>query len=345
MGIWYITREAVKAALDIKETSRSDGQVDRAIEAASRTAEGILHRRFYPQVATKSFDWPQPAGNPSYRLWLHDQELISLTSGTSGGVTMDVADLLLEPVNSGPPYDRIETNRGSATSFGSGDSNQRAVALTGVWGYRIDEVHEAHLTADVTGSATTVPITASATIGVGSLLRVGTERMIVTGRSWATTGQTGSLAAQNNATLLTLSSAAGFVAGEVLLLDAEKVRVTDVAGNNLIVQRAVDGSVLATHTSATVYAQRSLTVQRGALGTSSATHSSNAPVWTFVFPGDLVRLVMALAEDTIFQERTGYARTSGSGDSESEATGRALRQAKTDAITSLGRRARTRAVS
>ena len=33
MGIWYITREAVKAALDIKDTSRSDGQVDRAIEA------------------------------------------------------------------------------------------------------------------------------------------------------------------------------------------------------------------------------------------------------------------------------------------------------------------------
>ena len=344
MGIWYITREAVKAALDIKETARSDGQVDRAIEAASRTAEGILHRRFYPLTATKTFDWPQPAGNPSYRLWLHDQELVSLTSATAGGEALDVAQLLLEPNNDGPPYNRVETNRGGSATFGSGDTNQRALYLTGVWGYRNDEVHEAHLSDDITGSTTTVPITASATIGVGSLLRVGNERMAVTGRSWATTGQTGTLAAQNNATLLSVVSSIGFVAGEVLLLDAEKVRITDIAGNNLIVQRAVDGSVLAAHTSATIYAQRSLTVQRGALGTTAAAHGSGAAVWTFVFPGDLVRLVMALAEDTIFQERTGYARTSGSGDSESEATGKALRQAKADAVVSLGRRARTRAV-
>src|SRR5690606_22447868 len=55
---WYTTRETVKAALDYKETARNDAQVDRAIESASRAVEGLLHRRFYPETATRYFDWP-----------------------------------------------------------------------------------------------------------------------------------------------------------------------------------------------------------------------------------------------------------------------------------------------
>jgi len=39
MGIWYATREQVKAALDAAETARNDAQVDRAIESGARSIE------------------------------------------------------------------------------------------------------------------------------------------------------------------------------------------------------------------------------------------------------------------------------------------------------------------
>lgn len=54
----YATREQVKQALDIKESARSDLQIDIAIEAASDSVDGLLHRVFYPQVMTRYFDWP-----------------------------------------------------------------------------------------------------------------------------------------------------------------------------------------------------------------------------------------------------------------------------------------------
>lgn len=54
----YCTRQDVKRALDVHETARSNGQVDRAVEAASRTIEGVLHRRFYPNSTPDSSTGP-----------------------------------------------------------------------------------------------------------------------------------------------------------------------------------------------------------------------------------------------------------------------------------------------
>lgn len=54
----YVTREQVKQALDVKAPARSDLQIDLAIQAASDSVEGLLHRVFYPQDMTRYFDWP-----------------------------------------------------------------------------------------------------------------------------------------------------------------------------------------------------------------------------------------------------------------------------------------------
>ncbi len=141
MGIWYTTREAVKAAPDIAETARNDAQVDRAIEAASRSVEGLLHRRFYPVVDARSFDWPDGSYSRPWRLWLGGEDgLISVTSLTSGGTLLSPSDYLLEPVNSGPPYDRVEINLGGSGSFASGSTAQQSLVIAGVWGYDLDEV-------------------------------------------------------------------------------------------------------------------------------------------------------------------------------------------------------------
>jgi hypothetical protein len=39
-GIWYATREEIKAELDVKETARSNARIDRALADATRRVEG-----------------------------------------------------------------------------------------------------------------------------------------------------------------------------------------------------------------------------------------------------------------------------------------------------------------
>src|SRR4051812_27452306 len=108
MGTWYTTREDVMSAQDIKATAYGGRDIDRAVESGARAVDALLHlRAIAPTVATRYFDWPGPSV-AGVKLYLDEHPLISLTSLTSGGVTVATADYLLEPANSAPPYRRIE---------------------------------------------------------------------------------------------------------------------------------------------------------------------------------------------------------------------------------------------
>lgn len=343
-SVQYVTREEVKNALDVRETSRSNAKIDRVIEASSRQAEAILHRRFYPEIATRSFPWPSSVDDPGV-LWLDDNELISTTAVTSAGTAIGSSSYYLEPNASGPPYNRIEISRGGVASFGGGYS-QRDIVISGTFGYKIDET-PGPVTAGAIAAGDTSVTTGPGFIGTGALIRIDSERMIVTGKSSVSTGQTlsGNLLAAVNGTLVGVQNGAQISAGETILIDAEYMRVVDVAGNNLIVQRAWDGSILAAHTAgATLYAMRKLTVARGQLGTAAAAHADASTTQRFVFPGPLRNFVLALTLDTIEQESTGYARTTGSGNTIRDTGGRGLEQAGKLARTALGRFNRTAAV-
>ncbi|HEY1380908.1 MAG TPA: hypothetical protein VGF55_29175, partial [Gemmataceae bacterium] len=116
----YCSREAIKRALDIKETARADWQIDRAIETASDQIDGgadganrgagLLRRRFYPEDDTRYFDWPDGQGTRPWRVWLNQHDLISATQIVSGGVTL--SDYFLRP-DDGPPFTHIEVDLGS----------------------------------------------------------------------------------------------------------------------------------------------------------------------------------------------------------------------------------------
>jgi hypothetical protein len=350
-GIWYATREEVKGALDFKETARVNRQVDRAIEAASRDVEKLCHRRFFPVAATRYFDWPTQTARP-WRLWLDDNELISVTTITSGGETISSDDFFLEPNRSGPPYNRIEIDLSSSAAFGGGDTHQREIAITGLYGYRDDETTVGLLAEALDASETAVDVDGdtSAEVGVGSVLRVDSERMIVTARAMLDTGQNlggAGLTIQNNAVTVTVADASGFAVDEVILIDAERMRIDDIAGNNLIVKRAWDGSTIAAHTTgANIYAPRTLTVRRAALGTTAATHASGTSIQRWNPPGDVRTFVIGQAISTLTNEHAGYARVRRSGESTSERTRdtsalASLRQATYDAV---GRKARIRGV-
>jgi len=348
---WYATREEIKAELDVKETARSNARIDRALADATDAVHGLCHRVFYPVQATRYFDWPGPQHARPWRLWLDASEILSVTTLTSGGITIAASDYFLEPNVYGPPYNRIEIDLDSNAAFGSGNTHQRDIGITGLWaGCALTETPAGATAEALDTSETGIDIDAatSAAVGVGSLLRIDTERVIVTARSNLDTGQTlggTGLTIQNSAVTVAVQSGAAFAAGETILIDGERMRVDDIAGNTLVVTRAWDGSPIAAHSvGATIYAPRSLTVTRGALGTTAAAHDSGATVHRWDPPGPIRQYVIAEALNDLLQGRAGYARTAGSGENEREVTGRGLKELRERVYVSHGRKARTRAV-
>ncbi len=343
-GVWYATMEAVTGAIDIAETARNSVQIRRAVASSSRLidgtrqGEGCLHRRFYPEVATRYFD--SVNSDPLWTLLLGRHELVSATSVVSGATTIASSDYILQPTNEGPPFDQIDLKT-SVYGAWPGGENQRGIAVTGVWaGCRLDETAGGALAAAITDTTgTTVAVTDSASVGVGSLVRVDNERMIVTNKSQITTGQslqTPMTAAMNNQACA-VSNGAAFTIGEVILADAEKMRVVDIAGNTLVVLRAWDGSALAAHTGSTIYARRSLTVERGVLGTTAATHSGAAPIFVHVVPAPVEALCVAESVNTIQQELGAYGRSSGAGESASIVAMGGLQAIRDEAEKTYGR--------
>ncbi|WP_431897919.1 hypothetical protein [Nonomuraea sp. bgisy101] len=356
VAVWYCTREDVKRALDVAETARSNRQVDRAIESASRTIEGRLHRKFYPQVDTRSFDWPNSQRARPWRLWLDANEVVSVIDLVSGGVTISPSGYVLYPTD-GPPYTRIEINLGSSAAFGSGATHQQSIELTAVYGHSAEEAPAGTLAAAIaTTSATSVNVSDSAAIGVGDIIKAGDELMIVTGKGMLDTGQNlgGNLTAQASSVTVAVTTGSAYAADEVILIDSERMLVVDIAGNNLTVKRAWDGSTLAAHTAgADIYAPRTLTVQRGALGTTAATHSNGAAIVRHLVPGLIRDTAIALAIAQLLGEQSGYARPetrsapSGSVSASRQRTqevGRGVGDVLADAYAAYGRKARTRGV-
>ncbi|WP_405531504.1 hypothetical protein OG592_27000 [Streptomyces avidinii] len=352
MGIWYATREDVMRAVDSKETARNAAQIDRSLEAASRNIEALCHRRFYPETATKSFDWPNSQYAAPWRLWLDANELVSVSAVTSGGVTISTADVLLEPSAYGPPYNRLELNLGSDAAFGGGATHQRDITITGLWaGCAVDE-SQLGVTAEALDASETgldVDGSTAAAVGVGSLLRIDTERVIVTGRTMLDTGQNlgGNLDAKASTVTVPVASAVSFAVGEVILIDAERMLIVDIAGTNLMVKRGWDGSVLTAHTTgADIYAPRALTVRRGALGTTAATHSLAADIYRWDPPGPVQNLTIAEVLNGLGLEQAGYAVALKAGEAGSERTRdvRGIQALRNQVYDAHGRKARLRGV-
>lgn len=312
MDVAYCTLEDVKTALDVPETARSNTQIQREIWASSRGIEGDFLRYFYPSVSTQTFDWPDHQFATPWRLWLDQRELTSITQVLAAGTDI-TSSVLPRPDDAplrGEPFTKLEINLASSAAFTSGSTFQRSITVTGVYGYCADETAGGLMVTaftDLTGTSGTC--SDASLIGVGAILRVDQERVIVTGKGLANTGQTlgGTLTAQNNATTVPVQDGTKYTPGETILIDAETMLITDVAGNQLIVTRAWNGSVLAAHTSgAAVYARRLLTVQRGVLGTTPATHTANTPINVHQVPSLIRDLCVAETVATLTQVRRGY---------------------------------------
>ncbi len=346
MGIWYATREAVKAAAGYNGAAENV-HVDRLLESAAREIERTARRWFYPKTQTRIYDWPTPndipllpsvrtSGLPSTllnsaasarRLYLvHlDADLLTVVSFTAGGVVIDAADYFLEPSNEGPPYRRID--RAPSTTFSYDTTPQRSIEVEGRWGYSEVSAAAGALAEGLDASETGVDVTDSSLIGVGDLLLIGTERLVVTEKGLLTTGTTISsdLAAQESVVTVPVADGTKVKAGEVITIDSERFLVESVAGNNLATRRAHDASTLAAHTSgATVYTPRTLTVERGAVGTTAAAHDTATVISRNVPPALISELCLAEVLYARAQEKGHMALTAGQGEAIREISGKGI---------------------
>jgi hypothetical protein len=328
--VFYCTREEVMDAFDVKEAADRSAQIDSAIASASDDIDGWLNRHKHgvaPRIATRYFNWPTGDYSAPHRLWFDENELISSTTFTAGGVVLaENTDYFLEPVNSGPPYTYAEINLGGSSSFrpAATGTAQRAISVLGTWGISDDQSPAGSLAEALDASETDVDVTDASLVGVGSVLLVESERMLVTGRSALTTGQvlaSGMNAAKNDQTV-DVADGTQLHVGETLIVDSERMRVTDITGNNATVTRAYDGTTLAAHAlGATVYALRTLTVTRGALGSTAATHSTSTAITKWAVP-DLIRdLCRAEAITRLEQEFSAYGARVYSDEAERDSSG------------------------
>lgn len=346
----YSTRETVKWSGDIKWTARVDQLVDKAMESAARTIEGHLHRLFYPNDTTKYFDWPNFDYAYPWRLWFNQWDLAATaTSVTTGGTTIPVSACNFEPVNSGPPFTYLELKRNQSYSFGAGPTPQRDVAITGTWGYWAYTDPAGQLAAAVTTTnATSATVSDGSLVGVGDLLIVDSERMLVQERANIDTGQTnlsGATTAMKNDVAISVTDGTQLHKNEVLQLDSERMFVADVTGNTATVIRGWDGTPLATHATGThIYASRALTVLRGQLGTAAATHLNAAAASVHRVPSVIRELSDAETINTVNQKIGGYSDPEGEGGSAVKGLGTSLADLWDEAETTFGRKARKRVI-
>lgn len=343
----YVTREEVVDAMDVKLSARNTTQIDIAIEAATEAVEKDLHRVFYPTVRTRYFDWPNFQYAYPWRLWLDDRELAAIpTSVTTGGVEIPTGAINFEPVNSGPPFTYLELQRNLSYGFGVGPTPQRDIAITGAYGYWTRTTAAGALGLAMTDTtSSTAQVTNSAAVGVGDIVLVDSERLLVQDRAMVSTGQTqvsGLTTAQASDVSLTPNGGTFYV-GETLMLDSEQVLITSI-GATLTVTRGWHGTVLAAHTGATIYAPRLLTVQRGALGTTAATHLIGAVVNRGLYPALTKQQALAEALVDMRQRPAGWAVIQGSNQAKVAQIGAGLPDLRDRCYTAYGRKARQRAV-
>jgi hypothetical protein len=353
-GAWYATVEQVSNSLEIYNTAYPKRIIAQKLAASTLSVEGQLHRRFYPEYRTIKIDWPNYSYAPSWDIDLWDNEAISLVSVTSGGVSIPLSDCILRRADDKlePPYDTLQIDLSSSSALSAGNTFQQSLQielLTG-WNDTDTSIPSAFLGGAINASATTLvlyPADGVFDVGIGSIVLLDDERIILTDRrmSHSTITTAGALTANQSSSSLPVTDASLFAVDEIILVESERMRIRDIAGNTLIVTRAVDGSTLAAHASGLgIYAQRTFTVRRGALGTTAATHSSAIAAYAHDVHPLVNELCIAETVTALAQNSGAYARVIGSGASAREAKAEGLADVRDRAYSAVGRKARLGAI-
>src|SRR5580692_6379052 len=175
----YCSRSDAQRAPDFTDGLMTNLQLDRAIQSASRNIEGNLKRIFVPWDGTKWWDFPNYQWVSPWALPLGRNDILCITSFSSGGVAIPLDTCFLRPANKRPgfPWIRIELDRSSGSTFGGYSSTpQNAIQVIGTWGFTADADEVAVLSAEPSENGTTAVISNSANVSAGDLLIIGYSR-------------------------------------------------------------------------------------------------------------------------------------------------------------------------
>lgn len=377
--VCYCNRNEAQRSIDFKDGIDIFNALDRALQTSADNIDGQAKRVFYPSDDVRYFDWPNAGGAGGgqfaepWRLYLDDNDLTVMAALVTGGTTIPLNQVFLEPVNNPqkgrPYYTYLELDRSSTAAFGGNSQTpQHAIAITSTWGYGADADPAGTLAASVGSSDTTVTTSNGALIGPGDLMILGYgrgvapfpsaagyagsiapytgERILVTDVAAVATGLTQSGSGVTTASAadqaLTWTGTGALNAGEVIVLDQEDMLVEQIVGSVATVRRAWNGTTLAAHSGATVYAFRQFSVTRAQLGTTAGSYSSAAAVYRHRVPPLIRDLAIAEAANQVLQEGAGYARTVGSGESAHPAPGLGLAEKWDEAMARHGRAGKAR---
>ncbi len=322
----YATVEQLQAAADYKPTAYEAERLRRIVDAASRRIELRLHRHFYPLTETVTYTRPvltKPHTSTSTGFFLN-RDLLSVSAVTVDDAAQTVGLIELWPTQYGPPYSWLGVTGAD-------------IVIVADWGFSNTTTPAGALAEALDASETAVDVTDSSTssgLGIGDLAIVDTERMVVTAKTQLDIAQNiqGNLTADTSNTTVPVEDGTAIFAGESLLVNAEEMLVLAISANNLTVKRAWNGSVLAAHTSGDdIFAPRTLTVERGAAGSTAATHADTTAITRNLPPAAITDLCIAEAINTYEQETAGYAREVGAGETQTEARGIGLKDARNEA--------------
>lgn len=375
----YCNRFEPMRALDFAPGVDVTAQVDRALGDAAENIEGALKRVFYPSDDTRWFDWPSQGGTGGgqyadpWRLWFDDNDLVCMTQLVAGGVSLGLNQLFLAPWDNPrkykPYYTRVEIDRATSASFGNQQQTpQYSIGISGTWGYGADADAAGILAADVGSSDTVITGSDGSAAAPGDLIVLGYgrgsapfpgsdphagaiapyqgERVLITDVSAVETGLTqtgpGVTTAEDNDQALQWTGTGSLNAGEVITLDQEMMLVEQVTGSVATVRRAYAGTTIKEHSGAVIWAWRQWSVLRAQLGTTAASYTQGAAVVRHRVPSLVRSLGIALVENQLLQEGSGYARMVGSGESQRPAPGAGLAGKWADAQQRHGRGGKAR---
>ena len=332
MSNFYCSREQVKRAAVIEGTEHHV-TIDRLIEAVSRDIDGAARTRFIPLTDTRYL--PYSSKYLRHGRLYFDADLWSLTSLKDQGTTLRTltsgTHFILQPENEGPPYHWAEILQSQALSFESGSTTpQRSFEIIGQWSRHSATKAASQLDGAITTTtATTLQVDDGSKVDVGDTLLIGTEQVFVTERDEVDLGvnSAGALTADDTDTALSLGDPTiNLSAGEIIRIDSERMRVVSVtSATAVVVERAWDGTNLASHANPSdIYVFRRFTVERGVNGTTAATALDDVAISKYAVPGNIEELCIAEVIAALQQERAGWGRSVGTGERQTELSGRAL---------------------
>lgn len=377
----YCNRYEPMRALDFPPGIDVISAVDRALTDVAENIDGNLHRVFFPSDDTRYFDWPTQGMSGGgqiadpWRYWLDENDLACMTSLVAGGVTITLDQVFARPwdnpVKGRPYYTAIELDRSYNNQFGGNSQTpQYTIAMGGTWGYGADADPAGTLASNVLTTDDTITVTNGAKGGPGDLVVLGYgrgtapfpssaphagaiqpftgERVLITDVAAVATGLTqsgsGVTSDLDNDQQLEWTGAGQLNPGEVITLDSEDMLVEKIIGSVATVRRAFNGSTIASHSGAAIWAWRQWSVLRAQLGTAAVTADAGDAVNRHRVPSQVRSLAIAEVENQLLQEGSGYARTVGSGEGAHPAPGAGLADKWAEVRTRHGRKARQRTV-